>query len=326
VEGQPVSVPGYGPGVLRSRCASSWNGLADRERGTNEMTMSAHGRQGSAIGGQVEPWFARHTMLPCFFGPPARQLFGVYEGPPAESPTGRGVVLCYPYGRDYIAAYRAFRVLAARLAGVGFHVLRFDYGGTGDSWGEADDASIRQRTDDILTAEDWLRASYGAVDVSLVGLRLGASLATLAAAECGRVERLVLWEPVIDGHAEVAEMVARHHAWLDTQVRVRRGARALACDDELLGYRFTATMRRDLEEVSLWSLRQSPARNVQIISAQPNPEHDRLARHLEELGSNVETVCIAGPKVWGTNPGTEQPVVPAEAVQAIVRGLQVARP
>jgi alpha/beta superfamily hydrolase len=288
--------------------------------------MGAHDRQSSAIGGQVEPSLARRTMLPCFFGMPARQLFGLYEAPPAHTRTDRGVALCYPYGRDYVAAHRAFRVLAGRLAGVGFHALRFDYCGTGDSWGEADNASIRQRIDDILTAVDWLRASYGAVDVSLVGLRLGASLATLAAAECGRVERLVLWEPVIDGRVEVADMVARHHAWLDAQVRVRPGARALACEDELLGYRFTATMRRDLEEVSLWSLRQSPAPNVQIISAQPNLEHDRLARHLEGLGSRVETVCVAGPKVWGTNPGTEQPVVPAEAVQAIVRGLQVVRP
>jgi uncharacterized protein len=195
------------------------------------MTMSAHDRQSSAIAGPAEPWPARRTMLPCFFGMPARQLFGVYEGPPADSPAARGVVLCYPYGRDYVAAYRAFGVLAARLAGVGFHVLRFDHCGTGDSWGEPDDASIRQRIDDILTAVDWLRASYGAAGVSLVGLRLGASLATLAAAECGRVERLVLWEPVIDGRAEVADMVARHHAWLDAQVRVRQGARTLARDD-----------------------------------------------------------------------------------------------
>jgi pimeloyl-ACP methyl ester carboxylesterase len=257
---------------------------------------------------------------------PSRQLFGVYEGPPADSPTDRGVVLCYPYGRDYVAAFRAFRVLAARLAGVGFHVLRFDYCGTGDSPGEADDASIRQRIDDILTAIDWMGEQHGAADVSLVGLRLGASLAALAAGQCGRVGRLVLWEPIVDGRAEVAEMVARHHAWLDAQVLERRGTRALARDDELLGYRFTASMRRDLEEVSLWSLRTSPAPDVRIVSAAPNPEHDRLARHLEELGSRVETVCIAGPKIWATNPGTEQPVVPTEAVQAIVRGLQVVQP
>ena len=43
------------------------------------------------------------------------------------------IVLCQPLGHGYLRAHRAFRNLAVSLASQGFHVLRFDYYGCGDS-------------------------------------------------------------------------------------------------------------------------------------------------------------------------------------------------
>ena len=269
----------------------------------------------------------RTLLHPCHFGAAGRRLFGVYEGPADDTPAHRGVVLCYPHGRDYVAAFRAFRVLATRLSAAGFRVLRFDYAGTGDSWGETEDGSLHQWTDDIVSAVDWLRTSHHVVDLALVGLRLGATLAAFAGIDCQRVDRVVLWEPILDGRAEVADMTARHQAWLDAEVRERRGARALAGADELLGYRFTPRLRAELEGVSLAALPKAPAPRVRIMTGDLTPAHTGVARHLEELGSRVETaVCATVPKIWGTNPGMEQGLVPAEALQSIVRSLQVVHP
>ena len=71
---------------------------------------------------------------PLHFGPVGSPLFGCYH-PPDGAARRSGVVLCYPFGQEYVRAHRAFRLLANRLASVGFHVLRFDYHGCGDSSG-----------------------------------------------------------------------------------------------------------------------------------------------------------------------------------------------
>ena len=81
-------------------------------------------------------------MEPFYFGPAGgRRLFGVFHEPPASRRRGCGVVLCYPLGTEYTSYYRAYRQLALSLAENGFHVLRFDFRGCGDSEGEEHGAS-----------------------------------------------------------------------------------------------------------------------------------------------------------------------------------------
>ena len=67
------------------------------------------------------------------------------------------MVLCYPWGSEYIHAHRALRQLATRLSMAGFHTLRFDYFGTGDSAGEMEDADLGVWEDDIETAIEELK-------------------------------------------------------------------------------------------------------------------------------------------------------------------------
>ena len=60
--------------------------------------------------------------------------------------------------------------LAKRLSGIGFHVLRFDYYGTGDSAGDADEGDLRQWHDDLSAAVDELKDTAAIQMVSLIGL------------------------------------------------------------------------------------------------------------------------------------------------------------
>ena len=57
------------------------------------------------------------------------------EGAPRET----GVVLCAPFGCEWLWAHRMYRRLASALEAQGFAVLRFDYEGTGDSRGSDED-------------------------------------------------------------------------------------------------------------------------------------------------------------------------------------------
>jgi len=136
-------------------------------------------------------------MTPLFFGSSDRRLFGVYD-PPQERDRRRAVVICNAIGRDYYHAHRGCRVLARQLSAAGLHALRFDYLGTGDSTGEVPDFLIEDWLQNIGEAADELKDMADARKVALVGLRLGATLAAVAAESRSDIDRLVLWDPIDD--------------------------------------------------------------------------------------------------------------------------------
>src|SRR5262249_13879402 len=117
-----------------------------------------------------------------------------------------GIVICHPIGDDYIRAHRALRHLAERLQRAGFAVLRFDFAGTGDSSGDERGVErVRTWIGDVGRAVDELRARADVEEVCVAGLRLGATLAAVAAAERGDVDAVVLWSAYLDGRSYVEE-------------------------------------------------------------------------------------------------------------------------
>jgi uncharacterized protein len=145
-------------------------------------------------------------MHPIFFGRSDHQLFGIYHGP-ARSRGRKGVVLCYPWGQEYMRAHRAFRFLGDSLAKAGIHVIRFDYWGTGDSGGDLCEADPPTWTEDVALAAQELMDTADLSSVSLCGLRMGAHWAARSAVELPEVERVVLWDPVVDGKQYVEELM-----------------------------------------------------------------------------------------------------------------------
>ena len=143
-------------------------------------------------------------MNPLFIGTTERRLFGLYEPAVATRGKPRAAVLCYPWGMEYIYAHRSMRQLASRLSAAGFHTLRFDYFGTGDSSGEADQADLGGSNADVEAAMEALRDIAGTPRVALVGLRVGANIAVeVAARHASEVEALVLWDPIMSGEQYV---------------------------------------------------------------------------------------------------------------------------
>jgi pimeloyl-ACP methyl ester carboxylesterase len=103
-------------------------------------------------------------------------------------------------------AHRACRQLAMLLAKKGYHVLRFDYSGTGNSSGDVDSASLPRWIDDAGLAIDELKEMSDVASVSLVGLRLGAAIAALATVGRTDVSRLVAWDPIVAGRDYIATL------------------------------------------------------------------------------------------------------------------------
>jgi exosortase A-associated hydrolase 2 len=116
--------------------------------------------------------------------------------------TSRAVVMCHPMGEEKLWAHRVFVSFARDLASIGFDVLRFDFRGEGDSDRAFEHADFETRIGDTCLAVDTVRElNPAATEVTLLGLRLGASVAAAAAARRSDVARLILWDPVVDGAA-----------------------------------------------------------------------------------------------------------------------------
>jgi len=260
------------------------------------------------------------AMRACLFGPPPNQLFGLFEEPATSGASELGVVLCYPHGAEYATAFRSFRILGNRLAKAGFHVLRFDYLGTGDSAGDADDASVSQWTADVVAAVHELAGSRDLREISAVGLRLGATLAALAAQQCDRIHRLVLWEPVINGRDYVQAQRALQAAWLEQEIR--SGRVAPVAQEDVLGYALTERLCHELESVNLSALPKAPAPYVHVVSRGSSPDYEQLVERFRQQGAQVEMDCVEGPSIGSGNPLIDVPPVPNAAMQAIVASLR----
>src|SRR5919109_222934 len=126
-------------------------------------------------------------VLPFYFGPADKRLFGCFHEPHPGRTKKCAVVICQPKAHEYIYSHRALRQLAARLSDSGFPVLRFDYYGCGDSHGNPENAEVSRWLEDVSSAISEVRQRARVAQVCLVGLRLGASLAMMTAAERGDV-------------------------------------------------------------------------------------------------------------------------------------------
>jgi pimeloyl-ACP methyl ester carboxylesterase len=145
-------------------------------------------------------------MESLFFGPSSAPLYGVYCPARPDRERGEGIVFCYPFGQEYMRAHRPIRQLSLALSEMGYHVLRFDYHGSGDSCGTMQGVDASDWIADIGLAVEELRDMAAVQKISIIGLRLGGLMAALAACDLGKINRLVLWDPVTSGAAYVDEL------------------------------------------------------------------------------------------------------------------------
>ena len=247
--------------------------------------------------------------LPIRFGPAGRELLGIYQPPTGGQDRRECCVLCNPFGQEAMRSHRAFRILAERLSRAGFHVLRFDFLGTGDSAGGDEDGNLTVWIGDVARASDEVVRRSSASAVTWFGLRLGASLAALASKAGARApKRLVLWDPIADGAAYVRELADAHVAarkeafgirW-ESEARVRAQVMEEA-KAESLGYAVTAELKAQLGALSPAAFRGARAGQVALIGARDAGAWSGLARELAAGGATVTTRAIAADIDWLKN-------------------------
>lgn len=206
---------------------------------------------------------------------------------PAQ-PTRAGVVIVSPFGWDEICAYRPLRSLARSLASKGFHTLRFDLPGTGDSSGSAlDQQLIAAWIQSIGDAVSELKASAGLTEVSVLGVRLGAMLALAAASRGAQIEKLILWGASATGRSLLRELRAFRNLEVtecaEGEVPPVQPIEGL----EVAGFLLSRDTETTLEAFSVANLTPLPDQQVLLLSRDNFPQDATLVQSLEKAGCRV---------------------------------------
>jgi len=143
---------------------------------------------------------------PFFFLNAGHSLFGILHEPAPPS-SQLPFVFCHPFGEEKLWSHRVFVTFARRLASQGHAVLRFDFMGNGDSDGDFSTSTLSTACSDVRAAIAEVRRQTGASQVGLLGLRLGATIASLVAEDAPDVRSLVLWSPITDGSRYAQELL-----------------------------------------------------------------------------------------------------------------------
>jgi uncharacterized protein len=195
---------------------------------------------------------------PLYLGSSERRIFAVYEAAAVSRRHTRAAVLCCPWGAEYVYAHRSMRQLAVKLSLCGFHTLRFDFYGTGDSDGDMAEADLDGWEADAQRAIEGIRDIVGNTRVTLIGMRLGANIAAAAALrQAETCDALVLWDPILSGEQYLHSLQERPGANIP--------------DDsggiEVDGFLLTSRMADGVKKVNLRpTLSAPPCRTLMLVT------------------------------------------------------------
>ena len=206
-----------------------------------------------------------------------------------------GVVICPPFGQESMCAHRSIRAFASMAAALGMPALRFDYQCTGDSAdGDAASDQIDPWLRDVVAAANELRQRAGVQRVCLLGFRLGALLATLAARSAA-ADMLLLVTPVLSGRRYLRELRTMALAGAGAANASPQDKRNLAAGGlEAGGYLLSALTVARLSQIDAATLSEAPARQVLIIDRDDLPAASAWSETLGRCGVRTRYVALPG--------------------------------
>ena len=258
-----------------------------------------------------------------FFGEAENALYGVHHAPSAKI-RQKAILLCYPFGREYMRSHRALVRLSDQLAEAGFHTLRFDYSATGDSAGDDGESGLDAWLIDIQTAVQELRDISGIETISMIGLRLGAALAARAATSLSNIDSLVLWDPVVCGATYSEHLVSLHKDFVQSSYHFPSPEllpAEVTKSEELLGFKFGSKLRTSLPGLDISQLPGLDVRRVVLISTDEQPEYRLLLENLSKLGVQTKHCRIQEQIAWDEVKDIDLVLTAHEATNQIIQSL-----
>ncbi len=232
------------------------------------------------------------------------------HSPINENIRSRAIVLCPPFGHEYTHSHRSFKHLAEYLAAQGFTVFRFDYYSTGDSIGSSfDEKLVPIWIDNICLVAK--HAQRECSNITLIGLRLGASLAALAAQEIA-ASHLVLWEPIIKGKNYIRELTAI--------ARLSGKATSDSTDwIECAGFLITTETQKAISAIDLSTQKIATQGAILLVARDDKPSENAFKNLLSFTHKNISEIYVSGFAEMLDEPHKTK--VPFTALQTIAQWL-----
>ncbi len=228
---------------------------------------------------------AEISYQPYYFGP-NQELFGIYQPPRGNVKAKGAVLLCSPIYLESLNTHLTYRQLSARLSESGFHVFRFDYFASGDSLGEDQQADVERWLQDISFAKKELIKRSGFNQISMVGFRFGATLASIGLGQ--GIDKLVLWEPVVNGHNYAEQLLFKYQDTLGELNYIRKN-KAKARKDEIIGFSFPEQTRISIEKANLTQAEfLGECKKVIVITSNKQAEVLKYRDKLEQMAINID--------------------------------------
>jgi len=235
---------------------------------------------------------------------------------------GPAVLLCNPFGEEAVRAHRIYRVLATQLSRAGHPVLRFDYLGTGDSQGDADDVTLDDWIDDIALAAAVLRRESGVSQLAAVGLRLGGTLAARAVARRAiELRHLLMWDPIVAGAAYLRELAAAHVEYMTDELSKPQPPPRMSAEghpEEVLGHPLSPALARAMAGLDLADSGSIPAQAITVVTTKPSPE----LRRLEQMLPNARWLPTTTSVPWNSDAALNDAVVPMDILKILMARVQ----
>lgn len=238
----------------------------------------------------------------------SKELFGVIHN--SEEASSKGVLICHPIFEEKLHVHRVLVDFSRLLCSSGFSVMRFDYYGDGDSQGEFEEATLETRLSDIGSALDFFRNKTSVDKLALLGVRFGATLASLSAEKKGLSDALILWAPILKGNDYLLQLLRMN---LTHQVVVYK--KVLYTREDLIkglkegkkinveGYEITRELYEQVSKVDLLAENKEFKGKTLLLQFSQNstdsePELEKL-RSLYSRNGTSELLKSNDPPFWG---------------------------
>lgn len=269
----------------------------------------------------------RHSpvqLLPRFHAVNGRRLFGLTWQPEGQA---KGTVLYLPPMAEEMNRCRSHVADTARaLAARGLRCLLLDPYATGESEGDSDEADWNTWVADTVTLTRQLAAAHG--PVVLWGARTGALLAAEAAREAPeQVQRLLFWQPVLDGalflnqtlRLRIASQMV-HDGAKETTASLRRQL-ADGQTLEVAGYPLPGRLAMTLDERKMAALSEGmtvPVSWLEVVPTAGSAPSPASRKAIDAWPVPVALRTVACPMVWQVHGREEAP----ELVDATMQLLE----
>jgi pimeloyl-ACP methyl ester carboxylesterase len=243
-------------------------------------------------------------MEACYFGTESHRLYGVV--PEAGGCVPTALVFCPPFAEEMVTTYARFATWGKQLGAEGIPLVRFHPFGTGESGGAFGDFNLTSAVGDACSAAELARQRLSPTRLGYFGLRLGATIAMLAACK-EPVDLLVLWSPITNISQYMRELfrglLAKEMVHQGV-TKVRRTTQDMIAELEtkqpvdLMGYEFSPQLYREMAAAGKWP-ETPPAKHV-IWLARPAEQKSAttIVEQWRKSGSRVDFAVLPEPAFW----------------------------